>query len=220
MRLPRRNTLGAPAVRLHDLEQDLSGRLGTPMIVVHTVGGIHPSRLNQAELDQLSRFRFAKRRKDWLLGRNALKEILLTLGQNDDTTNSTHAGSHISLTHAGDTAYAAATPASGRGIGIDYEPVRPLDDRIARWFLTAKEMDWLTKQAKPCRDAELVRLWTVKEAALKSHTDNARMSFDEFSISAPSASVMDVVTVGQRIRVSSCALGSGYLSVAICEETQ
>ena len=212
--------MGAETVRLHDLEQTLGENLGTPVIIVCAKEEVDPARLHQAERKRLSEFRFERRKRDWLLGRNALKEILPMLGGNEDTTGKTFAGSRVSLTHAGHTAYAAAATQKDRGIGIDYEPLRDIDTRAARWFLDYQELQWLNIQPESVRSAELVRLWTVKEAAFKSHPDNARMSFSDFSITEPTAQNSIVTAGGRRIRISSKACALGYLSVAICGEKQ
>jgi len=207
-------------MRLHDLEQSLSENLGTPVIVVSTNEGIDPAGLNQIERDCLRGFRFARRRRDWLLGRNALKEVLLALGRNEDTTEAVFPGSRVSLTHAGDTAFAAATSQRDRSIGIDYEPLRDLDNRVARWFLNDEESAWFGSQRASVRSKALVRLWTVKEAAFKSHPDNGRMSFSDFPIDDPSSDESIVVAGGHRINIASRACRSGYLSIAICGERQ
>jgi 4'-phosphopantetheinyl transferase EntD len=210
--------MGAETVRLHDLEQTLGENLGTPVIIVCAKEEVDPARLHQAERKRLSEFRFERRKRDWLLGRNALKEILPMLGGNEDTTGKTFPGSRVSLTHAGHTAYAAAATQKDRGIGIDYEPRRDIDTRAARWFLDHQELQWLNIQPESVRSAELVRLWTIKEAAYKSHPNNREMTLSDFVISEPSAHVSDVITGGPRIKVTSEACGSGHLSVAVFGE--
>ena len=207
-------------MRPHDLEQALSENLGTEIIVVRTKEEIDPTRLHQGERNRLSDLRFEKRRRDWLLGRKALKEILLTLGENSDTMGVTYPGSRVSLTHAGQIAYAAATPEKDHGIGIDYEPFRDLDTRVARWFLTDEESEWFNVRPETDRSSELVRLWTVKEAAFKCHPDNGRLSFRDISINEPSGNVCVAAAAGRRIKIAIEACGSGYLSVAICGEKQ
>lgn len=189
------------------------------MIVVRSVAGIDRARLNPKEQERLSGFRYARRKREWLLGRSALKQLLPALNRSDDTTSVTFPGSRVSLTHAGDIAYAAGISAEGCGIGIDYEPLRQVDIRVARWLLGDSESDWLNQQPESARAAQLVRLWTVKEAAFKSHPDNAQMALGDFSISEPSAFVSTVVTKVPCIKVTSRACDSGYLSAAIFTET-
>jgi len=206
-------------MRLRTLERHLGRRLETPVILVRSDVGVDSERLSQAELDRMSGFRNARRKRDWLLGRNALKEILPELDRQDDTTTITFPDKQVSLTHAGNIAYAAGVVAEDLGIGIDYEPMRELDTEVARWFLNDSELQWLVNQSGSARATQLVRLWTVKEAAFKSHSDNAQLTLCDFTIEDPKATVSGVFVNGRHITVTCCARDSGYLSVAVCKET-
>jgi 4'-phosphopantetheinyl transferase EntD len=205
-------------MRLRALERRLSKRLEAPIFVTRSDAGIDPAKLTLHERNRLSGLRYLKRRNDWLLGRNALKEVLLACNRDGDTTSATFPGSRISLTHAGNIAFAAGTASTACGLGIDYEPLRPLDERVARWFLNEVESDWLSGQPEAIRVSQMVRLWTIKEAAYKSHPNNRQMTLSDFAISEPSAHVSDVMTGGPRIKVTSEACGSGHLSVAVFGE--
>ena len=207
-------------MRLCVLEQSLRKRLEAPIIIARSDAGVDPADLTLAERNRLSGIRLPERRQDWLLGRNALKEVLLACSCDDDTTSATFPGSRISLTHAGNIAFAAGTASIACCVGIDYEPVRSLDERVARWFLNEAESDWLAGLAETGRISQMIRLWTIKEAAYKSHPNNGQMTLSEFAISKPSAHISDVLAGGQRIKVASAACGLGYLSVAILGEKQ
>ncbi len=208
-------------MRLQALEQSVAEHLEAPMIVVRSDAGIETTRLNRAEHDRLAEFRHERRRRDWLLGRNALKQVLTALDRGDDTTAVTFPDRQVSLTHGGDTAFAAGTTTTSLGIGIDYEPLREIDTRIARWFLNEAETNWLYEQPECDRVAQLVRLWTVKEAGFKSYQDNAGMTLKGLSITDPAASVTRVVVTGHGacIQVTCRACESGYLSIAIYRES-
>lgn len=197
------------------LEKRLGACLGTPIILVRSEVEIDPARLHRAERDRLSEFSNDERKRDWLLGRNALKQVLSALDRGDDTQKLTFPDGQISLSHAGHFAFAAGIRSMGLGVGIDYEPKRVPDRRAARWFLDDRESAWLGRQPGHARNDLIVRLWTIKEAAFKSHPDNAGMTFTEFAISEPAAEVTNVVANGRHIRACSCAVDSGYLSVAI-----
>ncbi len=207
-------------MRLQALEQSVAEHLKMPMIVVRSDGNIESTRLNRAEHDRLAEFRHERRRRDWLLGRNALKQLLTALDRGDDTTAVTFPDRQVSLTHGGDTAFAAGTTTTSLGIGIDYEPLREIDTRIARWFLNEAETNWLDEQPECDRVAQLVRLWTVKEAGFKSYQDNAGMTLKGLSITDPAAAVTSVVATGHGacIQVTCRACESGYLSIAIFRE--
>ncbi len=208
-------------MRLQALEQSVAEHLQAPMIVVRSDAEIETMRLNRAEHDRLAEFRHERRRRDWLLGRNALKQVLTALDRGDDTTAVTFPDRQVSLTHGGDTAFAAGTTTTSLGIGIDYEPLREIDTRIARWFLNEAETNWLFEQPECDRVAQLVRLWTVKEAGFKSYQDNAGMTLKGLSITDPSAAVTSVVATGHGacIQVTCRACESGYLSIAIYRES-
>ncbi|MCH7822874.1 MAG: 4-phosphopantetheinyl transferase family protein [Proteobacteria bacterium] len=208
-------------MRLHAVEKWVTGRLDAPMMVVRSDVSMEKTRLNQAERKRFNELRHERRRREWLLGRNALKQLLTTLDRGDDTTAVSFPDRQVSLTHGGDTAFAAGTTAASRGIGIDYEPLREIDTRIARWFLNEAETNWLNEQPECDRVAQLVRLWTIKEAAFKSYPNNAGMTFKEFSIIDAAAAVTTVVATGHGacIRVACRACDPGYLSIAICRES-
>jgi len=207
-------------MRLQALEQSVAEHLKMPMIVVRSDGDIESTRLNRAEHDRLAEFRHERRRRDWLLGRNALKKLLTSLDRDDDTMTVTFPDRQVSLTHGGDTAFAAGTTTASLGIGIDYEPLRKVDIRIARWFLNEAETDWLNEQPKFDRITQLVRLWTIKEAAFKSYPDNAGMTLKEFSIIDAPGAVTSVVATGYGtcIQATCQACEAGYLSIAIFRE--
>jgi len=209
-------------MRLQALEQSVAEHLKIPMIVVRSDGDIESTRLNRAEHDRLAELRHERRRRDWLLGRNALKQVLTALDRGDDTTAVTFPDRQVSLTHGGDTAFAVGTSAASLGIGIDYEPLRKIDTRIARWFLNEPETSWLNEQPECDRVAQLVRLWTIKEAAFKSCPDNAGMTFKEFSIIDAAGAVTTVIAAGHGacIRVASRGCAPGYLSIAIFRESR
>ena len=209
-------------MRLHALEQSVAEHLETPMIVVRSDGDVETTRLNRAEHERMAEFRHQRRRRDWLLGRNALKQLLTALDRGDDTMAVTFPDRQVSLTHGGDTAFAAGTTATSFGIGIDYEPLRKVDIRIARWFLNEAETDWLNEQPKCDRSTQLVRLWTIKEAAFKSYPDNAGMTLKEFSIIDAPGAVTSVVAAGYGtcIQATCRACEAGYLSIAIFRESQ
>ena len=207
-------------MRLQALEQSVAEHLKIPMIVGRSGGDIESTRLNRAEHDRLAEFRHERRRRDWLLGRNALKKLLTSLDRDDDTMTVTFPDRQVSLTHGGDTAFAAGTTTASLGIGIDYEPLRKVDIRIARWFLNEAETDWLNDQPKFDRITQLVRLWTIKEAAFKSYPDNAGMTLKEFSIIDAPGAVTSVVATGYGtcIQATCQACEAGYLSIAIFRE--
>lgn len=216
-------------MRLHAVEGPACRQLDVPVAVVLADAGVSSHRLSNDERSRLDGFRFEARRRDWLVGRAALKELLPILGRDRDTGVLSFPDRQLSLTHGasgpGDTgagptiAVAAGTNHACAGIGVDYEPIRPVDATVGRWFLDESEIDWLDAQPRSRDAVHLVRLWTVKEAAYKSHPRNAARTFHEFAIVDPAASDGTVCVDGSHIRVFTQRFASGYLSIAINEES-
>lgn len=124
------------------------------------------------------KFKFTKRRNEWLAGRIAAKRVArrrfeelglkltedkIVIRSNGDGVPSAQAEGkdcRISITHCGAVA-AAAAPAKAQRLGIDIELVEPRDPAWARLsFHEDERVDGLS-------DVELTTLWTLKEAVLK-----------------------------------------------------
>lgn len=74
----------------------------------------------------------------------------------------------FNLSHCGNVALVALH--ESRAIGIDVELRRALVDvcAMSRFALTAREREWIASQAPGARDVAFLKLWTLKEAALKA----------------------------------------------------
>jgi 4'-phosphopantetheinyl transferase EntD len=206
-------------MRLHVLEASASGRLGLPVILAQADPDAEPS-LSEPEFLCLSAIRHERRKRDWLLGRNALKQVLAALSRDDDTSVITFPNSQVSLTHSCGVSLAVGAARPANGIGIDYEPLRDINRKIARFFLNDREVGWLAQQAECVRTAELLRLWTIKEAAFKCYPGNARMLLYDFTVVDMDATATEVAVDGDagRIAIACYAHESGWLSVATFQE--
>lgn len=207
-------------MRLRAMETSMADCLSAPLVIVRSDTTIAATELNRAESRHFAEFRHEQRRLDWLRGRNALKQLLVTLDCDDDTTALCFPNRRISLTHAGGSAYAVGTKESYVGIGIDYEPLRDINTRIARWFLNEDELAWLKDEPRQSHREELIRLWTVKEAAFKAHPDNNGLVLAKLAIADPAAARIEVNVAGTAtpIRVTCRRFDAGYLSVATLRE--
>ena len=207
-------------MRLRALETSMAECLSAPLVIVRSDTTIAATDLNRAESLHFAEFRHEQRRLDWLRGRNALKQLLSTLNYNDDTTELRFPNRRVSLTHAGGSAYAVGTPACCVGIGIDYEPLRDVNINIARWFLNDDEIRWLMHEPRQNHCEELIRLWTIKEAAFKAHPDNEGLVLTKLAIANPAAARIEVNVAGiaTPIRVTCRQFDAGYLSVATLRE--
>lgn len=129
--------------------------------------------LTDREMKEYSDFKVEKRRREWLGGRYALKQIACTLFTFDikemEVKNLPSGkpvllvpgGTHlpVSITHSGDYA-AAAVGLTGDSIGIDMEVIEP---RSRSWAEQFFHEDEISSNAA----FFLTELWAKKEAVLK-----------------------------------------------------
>ncbi len=203
-------------MRLTEIEARAATTLLTPIHVVAQYTDDDGPALNAVEEVQLASFEFENRRRDWRRGRVALKSLLNSLGRSDDTSRLSFPDAQLSLTHGDGTAYAVGTFAANGGIGVDFETVRPVRDRVVGWFLNEPEIDWLAQSIPADRDRDVIRLWTIKEAVFKCHPDNAGLVLSDFTIADPAAEVCEVRAAdGRRFQTMSCHMGDGILSIAV-----
>lgn len=160
--------------------------------------------VDELTVGERAQFPGGLRRGDWLLGRAALRLVL----DGSDTSAVRFPNRCLSLTHAGGRAVAAACAGEQAGLGVDYEGWRSVDPRTTRFFLHDHEAD----------GADLLRLWTVKEALYKSTPDNAAAVLLDYHVVDPGATT-GVATdrAGRRYRYASSGWSGGWLSVAVCD---
>lgn len=208
-------------MRLARIEQQAAKALGVPLVIHKAVAAISLLDLDRAERRRMRRFRYTQRRRDWAIGRKALKELLRTLNRAPDTMSLGFPNPQLSLSHGNETAYAVGTTAALQGIGIDYERLKAVKANIADWFLNAAEMRWLNDQCPDDFPQHVIRLWTIKEAAFKSHPHNNGMVLRDFSIVNLAAAPCATVTTmhNDDIQVASLRCDRGYLSIAICRKS-
>lgn len=119
---------------------------------------------------------------------------------------------HFNLSHCD---YACALAIDEEPIGIDVERERPLTnlDALARRVLSHEEHRWLRAQSRPA--SHLVRLWTIKEAALKASGYGLRMDPRTVLICSPdSASTHARMPDGSRWACQSLPMDDYWLTVA------
>ena len=124
-----------------------------------------------------------------------------------------------SLTHSGDVAVAVAVPPDVRtiGIGIDLEHDRPIKPGMVRLICSEHERAWLASLPAERQAAEVLRLWTAKEALYKADPAQGDAIVAEYSLAHPGASV----TTGGRLdsacpaTVMSLRRAGAVISVAV-----
>lgn len=131
--------------------------------------------LSDEERARYAAFPIEKRKREFLLGRVALRTLLAErLDQNPETIplHVTEAGEvtvatapyHVSIAHSRDRAVAAVSP---RRVGVDLEHVRTCPPAVVDFALRPEEQDELARLPMS-HDAAFILCWTLKEAALKA----------------------------------------------------
>lgn len=206
-------------MRMRALERTFSAKLEIPLIIARS----DPNRrtiLTELEHERLTSFGSERRRKQWLIGRNALKQVLSALSLDDDTCVISFPNARLSLTHSGDIAYAVGTAAVALGIGIDFERPRRMSTKAAHFYLAPREVTWV--EGRNDRNAELLRLWTAKEAAYKSYLGNTGKILKDFTILDPSRPVIQATVIGEgaRISIASETCADGLIAVSVVSWTR
>ena len=203
-------------MRLSDIEQSAQALIGLPLRIIYADRESELDDLSAGEREEFSALENPARRRDWLIGRKALKTALRAQSRSPDTASLRLPDPRVSLTHGGGSAFAGAVLGSSPGIGIDFERVRDVDPRVAEWFLDPAERLLLPPGEGAGYSRQLVRLWTIKEAAFKSHPDNHGMTLGNFRIHEAvdeQRTIMETNS-GERLRVFSALHRDGYLSIA------
>ncbi|MGH3714904.1 MAG: AMP-binding protein [Micromonosporaceae bacterium] len=111
------------------------------------------------------------RRRSWLTARRALRSALAACRLPGDTSRHRMPSRVVSLSHSAEYAVAAVLIGAGPpvlGVGVDLELDRAPGPRTIPFFLTDAEREWTASLPATEQPAELLRLWTVKEALFKA----------------------------------------------------
>jgi 4'-phosphopantetheinyl transferase EntD len=201
------------------LARELEDELGIALRVSISSEAVAIDRLTPREQVHLGELATSPRRLSWLNGRSALKSLLNSLGEDEETERIAFPNSRFSLTHSGDFAVALGTASAElRGIGVDLEVNRPLRRETARFFLGEPEQAWVMSFDDSRRTKNLLRLWTIKEALFKSDPRNLERWFTDYRIEAPAANAGRAFVRGEEVqefRYSCLEVEEGFLSVAV-----
>ena len=186
------------------VEDHVAAALGMAVRLRFATAAVGLEELTAAERAQLPA---GPRRRDWLLGRAALKRLL----GGGDTSGVRFPHRSLSLSHAGGLAVAAGVEGGQGGVGVDYEPGRGVEPRTARFFLRPPER-------QPGRAGDLLRLWTVKEALFKATPGNEGATLLDYETVDPGAGAGEALDgTGRAFRYASAAVRGGWLTVAVCD---
>jgi 4'-phosphopantetheinyl transferase len=143
--------------------------------------------LGDAERAILSRLRFPKRRADWRVGRWAAKQVVAhclrergirpvlsdiqILPAPDGAPEARVAGLDlilsVSISHSGDTGFAAACPAAVP-LGCDVERVEKRSPRFVNDYFTPREALLVDRAPEASRPFLASLIWSAKESVLKA----------------------------------------------------
>jgi len=132
------------------------------------------------ELERAARMLVPRRRREFLVGRGAVRSILgaylgiaprhveIAVGPHGKPFVDAPGAPAFNLSHSGDMAVVAVS--AGFDVGIDIERVDPALDvmAIARRFLAPDEVAHLASLEAAARAAAFSRLWTRRQACLKT----------------------------------------------------
>ena len=164
--------------------------------------------LHAREASQYQAIGSGDRRRQWLLGRTALRQ-LLPVGT--DTGGLSFPHPRLSISHTGEVAFAVHVEhVVGTGVDVELSARRP-DPRSARFFLRADE------RRSELSAAELLRLWTVKEALFKATPDNAETVLLDYRLADIAAATGRAAGPGgEQLEYASALVPDGVLTVAVC----
>jgi hypothetical protein len=200
------------SARLHDLaplEAQARAALGVP---------VRLAALREDEATSVDVADDSPRARDWRRGRVALAQLFARMGRDEPADAVRFPHPALSLSHSGDWAIAAGCDPAAAGFGVDLEFARPMDARAARFFLAGAELDYVASLPHEQLGAELLRLWTVKEAVFKACADNRGRLLADFRLDAPAARAGHARRVdgsGFTARYGSIDLGEAWLAVAL-----
>lgn len=142
--------------------------------------------LSPAEAEHFCQLRFAARRQSYLLGRLAVKLLLLQQPEFasreplDITVANDPFGmpfalvqgqvipGSLSLSHSGDLGVSAYSRTASFTLGVDAEMLAPRSAAFVQDFYTPREAAFITRQTADKRSEWINRLWSAKEAVLKA----------------------------------------------------
>jgi len=201
------------------LARAIENELHIPLTVAISSEAVVIDRLTPRERVQLGKLPATPRRLSWLKGRSALKRLLASLGQEEETSGISFPNPAFSLTHSGDFAVALGTTSTRlMGLGVDFEVYRPVRSEAGRFFLVEPEQGWVMSLDAAVRTKALLRLWTIKEALFKSDPRNFERWFSDYQIESPgSATGLAFVPSEEtrEFRYSCFEVEEGFLSVAV-----
>ena len=203
----------------YSLTRAFEDEFGVALKVSVSSEAVTIDRLTPGEQVRLDELATSPRRLSWLKGRSALKCLLSSLGEDQETADIGFPNSRFSLTHSGDFAVALGTASAElRGLGVDLEMNRQLRPETARFFLGELEQAWVMHFDESLRERTLLRLWTIKEALFKSDPRNSERWYSDYVLEDAAADSGRAFVRGEEageFRYCCFDVEDGFFTVAV-----
>ena len=178
--------------------------------------------LSAEEWNYFQRFRYPKRRREWLGGRIAAKAALLNTldagicrqasilpDADGRPIVSGRVDSRLSLSISHSNSYAVAMAIHGQNCGIDLQEVSDKLPALTKYFAAAAELEILAGQSElGSQESALTMLWAVKEAMKKSLLANQPTIFSGIEMK-------QIETIGKQVWQCTCAVQGHALQTAL-----
>jgi phosphopantetheinyl transferase len=198
-------------------------RLNLPFEVYFTDSLCLESLLSENEKEILANFNSQTRKQNWLLGRQAIKQVIKNISNDFDNSSLSFDTAQIkfpcnwlSLSHSADLAIAIALPQTIKlkGLGLDLQLNKFPKAGSEKFFVKPSEKEILNNLPEKDPAKNRCLFWTIKEACYKANPENQNTFLSEYEITN-----FDLGLAKKGIyqfKFASLALPNGFLSVAIC----
>jgi 4'-phosphopantetheinyl transferase len=164
--------------------------LDQPPPVVDRLAGL----LASDEAQRAARFRFARDRDRYIVGRGLLRTLLSRyVGRLPDELRFTYGafekpalaggGPHFNLSHSGPLALLAVSGGAEVGIDVEIDDADFAKERIAERFFSKAEVLELRSLPEEVQPHAFLACWTRKEAFIKARGDGLSLPLDSFDVS-------------------------------------
>lgn len=153
--------------------------------------------LDQKERERLSRYRFDRPRREFVLSRSAMRQILCCFlkcrneqlsfetnahGKPIPLVDGTLANASVNLTHSGNHGLVGIAPEGQLGIDLEVPVERPNVEGIGQMVFTDDEQSELASASGKEKLNLFYRLWTLKEALIKALGTGFSLNPNQFEI--------------------------------------
>lgn len=187
-----------------------------PIFLAHKNLPTYGDDLSGSEIQRLHEISSEKRRAEYLLGRHALKDVLVSIGRDADTSLVTWPSPYCSLSHSEGHAVAVSSKSTS-GIGIDVQLNKFPAFAVANRILSEQTFEYWQQLPEADKAKALQRLWTANEAVYKACPAPQPAYFSHYRLHTPGLmeSQATIDNSPYHFIVYSAELANGCISLAI-----